>query len=152
MDFLFLQNFPAHFLSSSPFLFIIFLLILRIFTVIYPDREKGPLLELNPHVMPFMFLELNSELFHIFSVTTQRKKFQRHCWTMVFGKVNCFNIHNIADQSFTFHQSRVPSLEDGDRWKISASFCSEENGFCVQFYVQTRLWYRSCTSLTTWTE
>lgn len=31
---------------------------------------------------------------------------------MVFGKVNCFNIHNIADQSFTFHQSRVPSLED----------------------------------------
>ena len=31
---------------------------------------------------------------------------------MVFGKANCFNIHNIADQSLTFHQSRVPSLED----------------------------------------
>ena len=73
---------------------------------------------------------------------------------MVFGKVNCFNIHNIADKSFTFHQSRVPSLEDemATDGKSQRRFAANGNGFCVQFYVQTRLWYRSCTSLTTWTE
>ena len=59
---------------------------LDFFTVIYPDREKNPLLELNPDVMPFIFLELNSELFHIFSVTTQRKKTPKgtvQLWSLV---------------------------------------------------------------------
>ena len=72
---------------------------------------------------------------------------------MVFGKVNCFNIHNIADQSFTFHQSRVPSLEDemATDAKSQRRFVAKKMASFCNFYVQTRLWYRSCTS-TTWTE
>ena len=71
---------------------------------------------------------------------------------MVFGKANCFNIHNIADQSLTFYQSRVPSLEDemATDAKSQRRFAAKKMASVCNFYVQTFLWY-SCTC-TTWTE